>query len=132
VGQIRELADSSQEMKAFLREQTNITAILGGNAHPPHEFSRCYYSQTFRIVRANGDLRPCFVRVSEPDFVLGNICTDRLETIALNALCIGARKKPQCDPCGCRQCHVNYTFEQGLKGNLRPSTSPEVMADPMY
>jgi MoaA/NifB/PqqE/SkfB family radical SAM enzyme len=132
VSQIRELADASREMKAFLRDQTNIPAILGGNAHPPHEFSRCYYSQTFRIVRANGDLRPCFVRVAEPDFVLGNICTDRLETIALNALYIGARKKPQCDPYGCRQCHVNYTFEQGIKGNLRPSTSPEVIADPMY
>jgi MoaA/NifB/PqqE/SkfB family radical SAM enzyme len=131
-GQIRELADSSHEMKAFLRDQTNIPAILGGNAHPPHEFSRCYYSQTFRIVRANGDLRPCFIRVSEPDFVLGNICTDHLETIALNALYVGARKKPQCDPCGCRQCHINYTFEQGLKGNLKPSTSPEVIADPMY
>lgn len=130
--QIRELADSSQEMKVFLRDQTNVTAILGGNTHPPHEFSRCYYSQTFRIVRANGDLRPCFIRVAEPDFVLGNIRTDHLETIALNALFVGARKKPQCDPNGCRQCHVNYTFEQGLKGSLKPSTSPEVIADPMY
>jgi MoaA/NifB/PqqE/SkfB family radical SAM enzyme len=132
VSEVRDLADSSREMKAFLRNQTNITAILGGNAHPPHEFSRCYYSQTFRIVRANGDLRPCFIRVSEPDFVLGNIRTDSLETIALNTLYIGARRKPQCDPYGCRQCHVNYTFEQGLTGSLRPSTSPEVRADPMY
>jgi MoaA/NifB/PqqE/SkfB family radical SAM enzyme len=132
ISKVRKLADSSQELKTFLRNQTNITAILGGNAHPPHEFSRCYYSQTFRIVRANGDLRPCFIRVSEPDFILGNIRTDSLETIALNTLYIGARHKPQCDPYGCRQCHVNYTFEQGLKGNLRPSTSPEVLADPMY
>lgn len=132
VSEVRELADSSQEMKSFLRNQTNITAILGGNAHPPHEFSRCYYSQTFRIIRANGDLRPCFIRVSEPDFVLGNIRTDSLETIALNTLYVGARRMPQCDPHGCRQCHVNYTFEQGLKGNLQPSTSPEVLADPMY
>jgi MoaA/NifB/PqqE/SkfB family radical SAM enzyme len=132
VSEVRGLADSSQEMKAFLRDQTNITAILGGNTHPPHDFSRCYYSQTFRIVRANGDLRPCFIRVSEPDFVLGNIRTDSLETIALNTLYIGARHKPNCDPLGCRQCHVNYAFEQGLTGNLRPSTSPEVLADPMY
>jgi len=132
VGEIRKLADSAPEMKAFLRNQTNITAILGGNTHPPHEFSRCYYSQTFRIVRANGDLRPCFIRVSEPGFILGNICTDSLETIALNTLYVGARRMPHCDPQGCCQCHVNYTFEQGLKGNLRPSTSPEVLADPMY
>jgi MoaA/NifB/PqqE/SkfB family radical SAM enzyme len=132
VCEIRELADSSRAMKVFLRDQTNITAILGGNTHPPHEFSRCFYSQTFRIVRASGELRPCFIRVSEPDFVLGNIRTDDLETVALNSLHVGARQAPDCDPQGCRQCHVNYTFEQGLKGNLRPSTSPEVLADPMY
>lgn len=132
VRQVRELADSSAEMKTFLKNQTNITAILGGNTHPPHDFSRCYYSQTFRIVRANGDLLPCFIRVSEPDFVLGNIQVDSLETIALNTLYIGARRKPFCDEHGCRQCHVNYTFEQGLGGNLKPSTSPHVLADPMY
>jgi len=132
VQEVRQLAGRSREMKVFLRDQTNITAILGGNSHQPHNFSRCFYSQTFRIVRANGDLRPCFIRVSEPDFVLGNILTDSLETIALNTLFIGARRKPGCDPHGCRQGHVNYTFEQGLSGALRPSTSPEVLADPMY
>ena len=35
-----------------------------------------------------GILRPCFVRVIQPDFGLGNIITDSLETIALNALYI--------------------------------------------
>jgi sulfatase maturation enzyme AslB (radical SAM superfamily) len=132
VNEIRELADSSAEMKAFLKTQTNITAILGGNTHPLHNFSRCYYSQTFRIVRANGDLRPCFIRAVEPDFSLGNLQVDSLETIALNTLYVGARRKPHCDEQGCRQCHVNYTFEQGLNGILKPSTSPEVLADPMY
>jgi sulfatase maturation enzyme AslB (radical SAM superfamily) len=93
---------------------------------------RCYYSETFRIVRANGDLWPCFVRVAEPDFRLGNIISDSLETIALNTLYIAARRKPHCDSLGCCQCHVNYTFEQGLIGGLMPSTSPEVRRDPMY
>ncbi len=106
VREVRELADFSTEMKKFLKNQTNITAILGGNSHPSHEFSRCYYSQTFRIVRANGDLRPCFIRVSDPDFILGNIHTDSLETIALNTLYVGARRKLHCDGHGCRQCHV--------------------------
>lgn len=132
VREVQELAESSQEMTEFLRNQTNITAVLGGNSHPPHEFSRCYYGQTFKIVRANGDLRPCFIRVVEPDFILGNIITDGLETIALNTLYIGACRKLHCDAHGCRQCHVNYTFEQGLLGNLKPSISPEVLADPMY
>jgi MoaA/NifB/PqqE/SkfB family radical SAM enzyme len=132
VREIRALADSSPEMSDFMRNQTNITAILGGNAHPPRRFSRCYYSQTFRIVRADGDLRPCCVHVSEPGFSLGNIHLDRLEAIALNTLFIGARRKPSCNPRSCRQSHINYTFEQGLKGHLSPSTSPEVLADPMY
>ena len=132
VREVRELANYSTEMKKFLKNQTNITAILGGNSNPSHEFSRCYYSQTFRIVRANGDLRPCFIRVSDPDFILGNIHTDSLETIALNTLYVGARRKLHCDGHGCRQCHVNYTFEQGLIGSMQPSTSPDVLADPMY
>jgi sulfatase maturation enzyme AslB (radical SAM superfamily) len=132
VREVRALADSSAEMKAFLKNQTNITAILGGNTHPRHDFSRCYYSQTFRIVRASGDLRPCFIRVAESDFSLGNIQTDSLETIALNTLYVGARRKPHCDPAGCRQCHVNYTFEQGLSGNLKPSASAQVRADLFY
>ena len=126
------LARKKPEIKSFLQNQTNITAVLGGNSHPPHEFSRCHYSQTFKIIRANGDLRPCFIRVEEPDFILGNITRDSLETIALNTLYIGAKRKPHCEAHGCRQCHVNYTFEQGLKGNLLPSTSVEVLADPMY
>jgi sulfatase maturation enzyme AslB (radical SAM superfamily) len=132
VHEVRELADSSAEMKVFLKNQTNITAILGGNTHPLHPFSRCYYSQTFRIARANGDLRPCFIRTAEPDFSLGNLQVDNLETIALNALYVGALRKSHYDPQGCRQCHINYTFEQGLSGKLKPSTSPRVRADPFY
>jgi len=129
---IKKLANESKEIENFLRDQTNITAILGGNSHPPHEFSRCHYSQTFKIVRANGDLRPCFIRVVEPDFLLGNIVNDSLETIALNTLYIGAIRKKDCNSHGCRQCHVNYTFEKGLHGELKPSDSLEVLADPMY
>jgi hypothetical protein len=97
---LRELAGSTQEMKAFLRNQTNVTAILGGNTHPPHAFSRCYYSETFKIVRANGGLRPCFIRVIEPDFDLGSIISDSLETIALNSFYIAARRKLHCDGLG--------------------------------
>lgn len=132
ISEVRRLADSSDEMRCFLRDQTNITAILGGNSHPPHSFSRCQYSQIFRIVRASGELRPCFIRVVEPEFNLGNILTDRIETIALNNLFVAARRNRHCDPHGCRQCHVNFVLEQGLAGNLQPSNSPEVQADPMF
>lgn len=132
IREVRALADSSPAMKALLRDQTNIPAILGGNSHPAHTFARCSYSQVFRIVRANGDLRPCFIRVSEPDFILGNLKTSSLEAIALNTLYVGARRKPHCSPEGCRQCHVNYTLEQGLQGGLQPSDAAQVLADPMF
>jgi len=130
--EVRQLAAQSSEMETFLRDQTNIAAVLGGNSHPPYEFSRCFYSQTFKIVRANGDLRPCFIRATEPDFILGNIIRDPLESIALNTLYVGAKRKPHCNSSGCRQCHINYIFEQGLAGKIQPSKSPEVLADPMY
>lgn len=132
VVEVRELARTSTAMERFLRDQTNVTAILGGNTHPPHEFGRCYYSQTFRIVRASGDLRPCFIRVSEPEFSLGNLLRDDLTTIAINTLLVAARRRPHCDAHGCRQCHVNYAFEQGLDGLLTPSRSRDVREDPMF
>ena len=129
---MKKLAASSKEMETFLRNQTNVTAILGGKIHPSYEFSRCYYSQTFKIVRANGYLRPCFIRVIEPDFVLGNIIRDPIEKIVLNTLYVGARKKPHCNAHGCRQCLINNVFEQGLAGKIQSSKSLEVLADPMY
>jgi len=132
VEEVRALASADPALEAFLRDQTNVTAVLGGNSHPPHPFARCYYSEAFRIVRANGDLRPCFIRVVEPDFILGNILRDPPEAIALNTLMVAGRRKPHCDPHGCRQCHVNYTFEQGLNGTMAPSTSVAVRADPMF
>jgi MoaA/NifB/PqqE/SkfB family radical SAM enzyme len=132
VRRVVELARQSPEMEAFLRDQTNVTAVLGGNTHPPLSFARCFYSETFKIVRANGDLRPCFIRVAEPDFVLGNVLRSALERIALNTLYVAAKRKAHCDARGCRQCHVNYVFEQGLADRMQPSPSPEVRADPMF
>lgn len=132
IGDIVSLASSSKEMEDFLRDQTNIEAILGGNSHYPHNFSKCYYSQLFHIVRANGDLRPCFIRVIEPEFLIGNIIQDDPLKIALNSIYMRARRKEDCDPSGCRQCHVNYVLESGLNNKLKPSSSPIVLNDPFF
>lgn len=132
VGKIVEYAKESHEVEQFLREQTNVEAVLGGNLQPPMPFDRCYYAQIFHIVRANGDIRPCFVRVLEPDFVLGNITTDPISAISLNVLYIGARRKQYCDSEGCRQAHCNSVLEQGLTGEIKPPTSPAVAKDPFF
>ncbi|MEK6959399.1 MAG: radical SAM protein [archaeon] len=121
-----------KEFSKFLSEQTNITAIIGGNRHVRHDFSRCLYSQIFHIFRANGEISPCFVRVLEPDFSLGSITQDTLESVALNSLCLASARKRYCDSDGCRQCHVNYVIEKGLRGELVPSKSQDVRNDPMF
>ena len=125
-------AKTSLEAECFLRDQTNIEAVLGGNSQSLHDFSRCYYIQIFHIIRANGELRPCFIRVSEPDFVLGDILTHSTSSFSLNSLYIAARKKKHCDPEGCRQCQVNNVFEAGLSGRLEPPKSDTVASDPFF
>ena len=132
VSKLEKYAKSSENVTRFLREQTNSEAVLGGNEHPPHNFERCYYSQIFHIVRASGEIRSCFIRVVEPDFVIGDLIKDDIQTISLNSIYIGARKKKYCDPYGCRQSHLNYTLEKGLEGEMQPSATPIVAKDSFF
>ena len=125
-------ADRDPEFGRFLREQTNIWALGGGNVHPAHDFDRCRYSQIFTILRASGDLRPCFIRVREPEFLIGNLITDPLERIALRRMQLALIEDTGCTPQNCRQCHVNNVLARGVKNLLRPSTSSVVQTDPMF
>jgi hypothetical protein len=129
---LEELAGESPEMEAFLRDQTNARAILAGNIHTPQEFGRCYYAEVFKIVRANGDVRPCCIRVLEPDLWLGNILTDSLESIACRTMVVADRSLPFCSPRYCRMGGVNRLVERGLRGEIQPPISPQVVADPMF
>lgn len=106
VQQICEFAAESPEIKCFLCEQTNIEAVLGGNFQPALPFQRCYYLQIFHIVRADGDVRPCFVTVLEPEFSMGNLITGSVPEISLRSLYIAAIRQRYCNPEGCRQCHT--------------------------
>ena len=126
------LARRDSAFAGFLRDSTNCEVIAGGNEQAPLEFGRCHYSTVFRIVRANGDLRPCFIRVVEPEFLLGNLTRDPPEKIALNALYMAAFLRPGCDRHGCRQCHVNWILEAGLRGEIEPSKAPSVADDPFF
>ncbi|MEM5792737.1 MAG: radical SAM protein [Candidatus Aenigmatarchaeota archaeon] len=132
VKKIIEFANESIEVENFLREQTNIEAVTGGNLQPPMPFKRCYYSQIFHIVRANGDIRPCFVSVLEPDFVLGNIIKDSISSISLNVLFIATLSKKICNPEECKQSHCNYILEQGLLDKFKPLKIPSVAEDPFF
>lgn len=123
---------NTPQRESFFREQSNVEAVMGGNLQPAMDFERCHYSQIFHIIRANGDVRPCFTRVLEPDFKLGNVIKDSHSAISLNTLYIGTRRKRYCDSEGCRQCHINYLLEKGLKGEIKPSKSHYVFNDPFF
>lgn len=120
------LVSSSEEIFHFVKYQTNAETVEGGNTHKPLNFSRCHYSLIFHILRANGNLYPCFITVDQPEFCLGNVIRDLPETIALNTLYIAGKLHDICNPVQCRQCHINNILEKGLKGELRPPASKEI------
>jgi hypothetical protein len=85
-----------------------------------------------RLIRANGDVRPCCMRVSEPEFDLGNLLRDPPETVALNVLYNAAYLRPGCDALGCKLGVLNRLIADGLAGVVRPSTDPGVAGNPFF
>jgi hypothetical protein len=126
------LARSDDDFSRFLRDQTNCEVIARGNSHQPVSFERCDYSMIHRLIRANGDVRPCCMRLAEPEFDLGNILRDSPETIALNVLYNAAYLRPGCDGHGCKLCGLNRLIAQGLAGEVQPSTIPAVANNPFF
>jgi hypothetical protein len=126
------LARSDDDFARFLRNQTNCEVIARGNTHSPVPFERCDYSMIHRLIRANGDVRPCCMRLVEPAFDLGNILRDLPETIALNVLFIAAYLRPGCDGPGCKLGGLNRLIAQGLAGAVQPSAIPEVSQNPFF
>ena len=132
--QVFKLACERPDMIPFLREQTNITDVLGGNVHTPRPFSNCHYAELFKIVRANGDIRPCCICPDDPALSLGNILTDSLDSIA-QRMCniVKLKAADYCNPVDCRMgSSISHTLEAGLKGKLEPSKSLDVQADLMF
>jgi radical SAM protein with 4Fe4S-binding SPASM domain len=132
VQELLTIASTNEEMFNFIKSQTNSVVVKNGNLHKPLEFTRCHYALIFHILRANGDLYPCFITVDQPSFLLGNLITDSLETIALNSIYIAGKLQSTCNPEQCRQCHVNNLLERGLTGDIPPSISHDVQTDPFF
>jgi MoaA/NifB/PqqE/SkfB family radical SAM enzyme len=125
--------DDNPAFERFLREQTNIVDVQNGNPHKPQGFSRCYYAEIFKIVRANGDLRPCCVSSLEPDLHLGNLIADEIASIANKTFLAAERQlAPYCNARHCRMCGISHVIERGLSGKLAPSNIPAVQADLMF
>ena len=120
------------DMIPFLKEQTNIESFVGGSIFQPYRFTECNYSKIFRIVRADGELRPCCIRVLEPELSLGNILTDSPEKILGNLRRVYSCEIPYCEPRYCRWNYTNHLLEEGLSGRVSPSSNPLIQNDPMF
>lgn len=119
--QVREVERQLNAMRSdaafarFLDSQTNWQTVTRGNTHVKSGFDRCGYSTLYRLIRANGEVRPCCMRLEEPEFYLGNILHDPPEAIALAALVNAAYLRPGCDADGCKLGVLNRTIETGLE-----------------
>lgn len=132
-GQLLALTEERPDLVQFVREQTNILSFLDGNVHKPREFSRCHYAEIFKIIRADGGVRPCCVGSLLNDLHLGSLFSDDLRTIAWNTFRAAEKDKASyCNASQCRMCKVSHTVEKGLLGELSPSRSEEVQADYMF
>ena len=126
------LAESS-EMRGFLEDQTNWEVIGNGNHHAPAGFSRCGYASLFRLIRADGSVWPCCMRVNVPEFCLGNVLTGSTPAeIAEKAAQFAGHLRPGCDAENCKLAVMNRTLEDGLRGDIEPSQEPEIMENPFF
>jgi sulfatase maturation enzyme AslB (radical SAM superfamily) len=123
---------NDEEFGTFVRCHTNWEVIRRGNAHEPVDFSQCGFSTIYRLIRANGEVRPCCMRIGEPEFYLGNVLRDAPESIAMNVLFNAQYLRPGCDGPGCKLCRTNRLIEDGIAGRIEPSTIPAVAAYPFF
>lgn len=132
IEQILDWANGSERVRAFLSNQTNIGAIVAGNRHTPVPFGQCHYAKIFKLVRANGEMRPCCIRVEDPALSLGNLLYDSLDKIGRMVAEIANLQVMHCRPATCRWGKTNRLLEDGLQGLTLPSRSADVCNDPMF
>lgn len=113
----------------FLYRQTNYQAVvIPEDANP--SFGRCGYAGIYRLIRANGDVRPCCMRLREPAFDLGNLLRDAGETLAGNILQLSRGMPLGCGPASCRLSNLNRVIEDGITGKL--AAPPEIQDSPFF
>ncbi|MFA5148437.1 MAG: radical SAM/SPASM domain-containing protein [Candidatus Omnitrophota bacterium] len=58
----------------FILYHTNWDKVAEGNGlRAGKPFDKCYYCLAFRIFRPSGEVYPCFVRVSDPEYLIGDL-----------------------------------------------------------
>lgn len=126
VGAFERACAEDAKLARFLLRRTNWQKVGEGNdVRASRPFDRCYYALAFRLYRPDGDVYPCFVRVSDPAYRLGrNFGLSEEEALRINLLTflVFNRKRPYCFPERCRMCWVNHPAAEGFQGRLAPPT----------
>jgi len=119
--------DRDNSLESFIRENTNIAVnlICGGAREKVEPFSECYFGLAKTVVRANGDLYPCFRSAAsrDPNFYCGNILTDTSLKIALRELYVSIFSTQKiCVPNNekCLFCVFNNIFENAIANKSKP------------
>ncbi|MFX0141433.1 MAG: radical SAM protein [Candidatus Hodarchaeota archaeon] len=105
--EILSFAEDSKQKCEFLINQTNIEVLFHQRyKYPKFDFNYCGISLIYCLVRPQGDIYPCFVRVGDQNLLLGNVFTDNDKNIALKQHAIYQAKQTDCRERGCRQSHI--------------------------
>lgn len=128
----RRMASGRPRLAEFLRARTNWEVIRRGNSHEAVSFGHCGYSSIFRLVRASGEVRPCCMRLADPEFYMGNMLLDSPESISLNLLYNAHYLRPGCDGPGCKLGRTNQLIEEGLAGRAPCATDSAVASNPFF
>lgn len=113
-----QLIENNQDLGKFIQNHTNWHKVAEGNGlRESMRFNNCYYTIAFKIFRPTGEVYPCFVRVSDADYLLGNfINANKDEHIKINLISflMFNRKRNFCDPDKCRMSWLNNIAETGI------------------
>ena len=129
---VRSLLIRRPDIVPWLRQRTNISAAWNHNGPGWVKGDGCYYAEIFRMVRANGDLRPCCILPDSEGLLLGNLFADSESDIVANILRMVGRQDEPCSNGLCRMGQINDVISAGLMGELSASPLETVQADLMF
>jgi len=127
---LTQACEGDQALRAFVRRQTNATALWGGNEHPLLRFSACRYSSVAGIVRASGKIIPCFCKVGAAGFVVGDLRALDLPALGLRKLLIRSIvSESECSPETCRMSFINKVVEDYHEDKVVPPGLGELISE---
>lgn len=131
-GDAAQLLERRPEMERFIRDQSNLGAVLrGGVAVEPEQVGACYYGEAVRLIRANGEARSCCLWNDDPRMSLGNVLSESPAILGARLLVVARALYRQCPLELCRNMALNGIVERALHHGEMLQMTDDLQADPM-